>query len=740
MKWRIGYYPDTKMAITSETNRTAELVTDGVETDFDFSMLVHAKSEIEVYYQPDDGRYNLLALDTNYGVVFTDDGGTVSTDGYSAPLAAGKLLIIRHLELTQQTNWLYNDAHTEQTHQDDFDRSCIRDIQQQEELDRCPKFLTHSAIKDITFPEPAADMVLGWNAGGTDLANISPSALAVLIAEDIIAGEVPEYLTDLTDVTITAPVSGDLLRYDGSMWLNDPYTNIDHDQLTNFVAAKHIDWTNATDDFLTTGTLGAGVITGTSLIAGTLTLTNGSITDSGGTISFGNENLLTTGTITSGNITSAGDIAGTGLITSGVLTADAINEYTGATGVTIEGVLLKDNNITTTGTGEFGTGGVGLFDAAGNRHLYLKVANAILDEDMYLTFNVDDNYIITLKGSPTLDGQDYRTTGSPTFANPTVTSLIIGGNTLDTNEWSVLDGVTSNQVIDWTGASAGTIDATNIEDKFLRNDAADSTSGVLTAAGFTTAGTVQAEHLKSTDDIEVADQIFHSGDTDTYIEFGTDGILLYAGGKAFLTLNEGSPTWIDVNQTMGVTNNPDLLTFLASGAGIVVDGTVRATGATIDTSGEINFRDTDISMGSTLTDGILDMSADGSIRMFYDNADVGDAVDGQIFYVYRRAEEADNYIKLFTDQHKQAKIDTDGITLDLHRQGTLKLRIQSTYTRNYNDFDVTGVYKVDNTQVVGNRVIDARCDDAVNSGDATTDGVIDALRDAMITHGLIAAA
>ena len=56
------------------------------------------------------------------------------------------------------------------------------------------------------------------------------------------------------------------------------------------------------------------------------------------------------------------------------------------------------------------------------------------------------------------------------------------------------------------------------------------------------------------------------------------------------------------------------------------------------------------------------------------------------------------------------------------------------------DINVTGVYKVDGVQVVSNRVIDARCDDAINSGDATTDGVIDALRDAMIAHGLIAAA
>ena len=51
-----------------------------------------------------------------------------------------------------------------------------------------------------------------------------------------------------------------------------------------------------------------------------------------------------------------------------------------------------------------------------------------------------------------------------------------------------------------------------------------------------------------------------------------------------------------------------------------------------------------------------------------------------------------------------------------------------------------GILKIGTSQVVGNRVVDARCDDAINSGDATTDGVIDALRDAMIAHGLIAAA
>ena len=64
----------------------------------------------------------------------------------------------------------------------------------------------------------------------------------------------------------------------------------------------------------------------------------------------------------------------------------------------------------------------------------------------------------------------------------------------------------------------------------------------------------------------------------------------------------------------------------------------------------------------------------------------------------------------------------------------------SPLTSDGTDIDNSGVYKIDGSQVVGPRVIDARADDVANSGDATTDGLIDALRDAMIAHGLIAAA
>lgn len=50
-------------------------------------------------------------------------------------------------------------------------------------------------------------------------------------------------------------------------------------------------------------------------------------------------------------------------------------------------------------------------------------------------------------------------------------------------------------------------------------------------------------------------------------------------------------------------------------------------------------------------------------------------------------------------------------------------------------------YEVGGIQVVSNRVVDARCDDTINTSawDSTTAGVLDAIRDACITHGLIAA-
>lgn len=191
------------MAVTTETNRTAELTTNGVVEDFDFAMLIHAASEVQVWYKPTGGTYSQLTLNTDYGIVFTEDGGTVSTNGYTAPLAAGKLLIIRWIPLTQQTNWLYLDNHSEPQHQDDFDRASIRPIQIWEYLRRALKFAIHSTTKDIAFPEPESDKYLRWNETGTELTNVENITLEEL------------------DAVVTALASGDILRFNGTNFVNE---------------------------------------------------------------------------------------------------------------------------------------------------------------------------------------------------------------------------------------------------------------------------------------------------------------------------------------------------------------------------------------------------------------------------------------------------------------------------------------------------------------------------------------
>jgi len=187
------------MAVTSESNRTAELVTDGAETEFDFSMLIHADTEVQVWYKATGGDYAQLTLDTHYTVVFTEDGGTVTTIGGDSPYAAGKIVIIRHLAITQQTNWLYNDNHTGQQHQDDFDRTVMRDLQIQEQLDRCVGFATHSTTYGIEFPEPLADTIIGWNTAGDALENkaaISEPVLLSPVDSNFIVGDGTNWIVE----------------------------------------------------------------------------------------------------------------------------------------------------------------------------------------------------------------------------------------------------------------------------------------------------------------------------------------------------------------------------------------------------------------------------------------------------------------------------------------------------------------------------------------------------------------
>ena len=117
------------------------------------------------------------------------------------------------------------------------------------------------------------------------------------------------------------------------------------------------------EDLTTTGTLNAG----DSSTIGNLTLTDGSITDSSGAISFGNENLSTTGTLDVSGATTMGSISVSGATSF----ADSI---------TVDNLTFNDNIISTSSNADLRLtpGGTGV----------VKVSNLTIDSSINFTDNV----------------------------------------------------------------------------------------------------------------------------------------------------------------------------------------------------------------------------------------------------------------------------------------------------------------------------------------------------------------
>ena len=122
------------------------------------------------------------------------------------------------------------------------------------------------------------------------------------------------------------------------------------------------------ENLTTTGTLSAGQITGTALLAtggSTLTLDAGSITDSSGAISFADENLTTTGSVTANNLISGGTIINGGSITTSGGTFNFDDENLTTTGAVTGGQVNADNLRLDGNTLSSTSGGMVLVTAAG---------------------------------------------------------------------------------------------------------------------------------------------------------------------------------------------------------------------------------------------------------------------------------------------------------------------------------------------------------------------------------------
>ena len=266
---------------------------------------------------------------------------------------------------------------------------------------------------------------------------------------------------------------------------------------------------------------------------------------------------------------------------------------------------------------------------------------------------------------------------------------------------------------------------------------AHSLSGAINAAGYSITGIgiggavfnySDTVHLSNTTDAQ--NIIFKGG---TAAGYGAE--LLFAGttygapGVAvFLTANTALNAHVE-RLRIGIGNEATI-TFASSViTGMKLGGSLNANGQSIASAvlagtGLITVSRSDLVGISCVTDAQSLIIAGGT-----------DRVGANIFLA------GSTYgapgVMIFQTPNTAVNAGVERLRMNIGDSATM---VWAACTHSGLDITTGQTLKVAGTSVVGARVVDARCDDAINSGDATTDGVIDSLRDAMITHGLIAAA
>lgn len=191
-----------------------------------------------------------------------------------------------------------------------------------------------------------------------------------------------------------------------------------------------------------------GDVTATSFVAGTLTVSDGSIEDSDGLIDFGATDLTTTGDVTAG-LVDVDNVRINGNTVSVTNTDGNLNLAANGTGVVDLQSAATTLDITTTGT----------IDVTGD----LAVDNLSLNGNTITTTDTDGDLILSANGAGEVDVQNAMTTLGITATGTvgvtgeiTVDNLSLNGNTLSSTD------ANGNIVIDPNGTGlisvASTID------------------------------------------------------------------------------------------------------------------------------------------------------------------------------------------------------------------------------------------------------------------------------------------
>ena len=190
-------------------------------------------------------------------------------------------------------------------------------------------------------------------------------------------------------------------------------------------------------------------VTAPTVSTGNLSLANGSITDSSGAISFGDENLSTTGTFGSGNITSSGNIQGVNITGTGSTHTLGTVEISGNTIRSTDSTRININDTFRANTFETQTGLLSIDETSG----FGRISSTRGDDLLILdAIPVLQGSSIIFEGATadafetTLSVTDPTADRTITFGDESGTVLTTGGADIITEDMMANDAIGQNEL------------------------------------------------------------------------------------------------------------------------------------------------------------------------------------------------------------------------------------------------------------------------------------------------------
>lgn len=194
------------MTVSSSVNKF-RYEGNGVTTVFAFTGRLFSAGDltVELITRATNVLVETLVITTHYTVTINGDesAAVTITDVSKIPSASQDIQIRRVLAKTQTVDLPTGTRFPAVSVENALDKvtALVQDVS--EILDRTVTLSQFSFTTNVVLPEPSASSIIGWNAGGTNLANYSFGTLG----------------TDI-DTGFTGLASGDFMTYNGTLWTN----------------------------------------------------------------------------------------------------------------------------------------------------------------------------------------------------------------------------------------------------------------------------------------------------------------------------------------------------------------------------------------------------------------------------------------------------------------------------------------------------------------------------------------